>query len=141
MNTDSNNPPSNTEAWRRYDEFLITGAQSVAATPDPQPSAATPRADRLRANLVPLHVRLQSALARYPMEALADGLHLSQIWPLVTGRQRDKPRAFEVANALRALGWQRFRIYSDCTAPSGTFWFPAWVTQPDAKAALRCRKR
>ena len=141
MNIDHKSATSNTEEWRRYDEFLIAdviGSTAVAA-PEPHTSPTT-RADRLRAHLVPLHERLKAAIARFPAEALADGIHLTQIWPLVTGRQRDKPRAFEVADALRVLGWQRFRIYSDSTTPSGTYWFPPEVTQVAAKAALRSRK-
>ncbi len=110
------------------------------STEAPAALPETSRAAKALAYLTPLHERLRTALTKFPPEALAEGLHMSQIWPLVSGRQRSKPRAFEVADALRQLGWQRLRIYSDTTMPSGTWWFPAGVLSADAKTAMRRRK-
>lgn len=115
----------------------------LAAPPTDANSAVPPVGVKPRdlylASLTPLHLRLAAALTRLPAEALVAGLHMEQLWPLITGRQRAKPRAFEVADALRKLGWQRIRLYSDKTAASGTFWFPPEVDPQDAKAALRSR--
>lgn len=107
--------------------------------PQPTPLSVTPRRDNYLARLTPLPDRLRIALQKFPVEMTADGLHMSQIWPLVTGVQRSKPRAFEVASALRALGWSRVRFYSD-SGPSQTSWFPPEVDTAEAKAILKARK-
>ena len=120
-----------------WEQAMLHGYLANAA---PAAAPAATRADKARAYSVPLHERLKAALTKFPPEVLAEGLHMSQIWPLVSGRQRSKPRAFEVADALRQLGWQRLRLYSDSTMPSGTWWFPAGVLTGDAKAAMRRRK-
>ena len=126
------------DALRSYEATLLVDyghpAPALAAP------SGTPRLDRLRTQLTPLHERLRAALAKFPPDAIADGVHMDQLWPLCIGIQRQKPRAFEVANALRALGWTRVRIYSDGTQPSGTYWFPPEVTPQNAKAAAKGRK-
>ena len=127
---------------------LISEAQAFNASlifsndPQPQPdgATATPRRDKYLARLTPLHDRLRVALAKFPPELIADGLHLTeQIWPLVLGVQREKPRAFEIAAALRQLNWTRVRYYQD-SAPSMTLWFPPEISPEDAKAAMKARK-
>ncbi len=110
--------------------------------PDPTPPAplsATPRRDKYLARWKPLPDRLGEALAKFPLDLIADGLHMDQVWPLVLGRQREKPRAFEVAAALRTLGWQRVRYYQD-SAPSLTLWFPPETDPTAAKASMKARK-
>lgn len=64
---------------------------------------------------------------------------MDQVWPLVLGRQREKPRAFEVAAALRDLNWTRVRYYQD-SAPSKTLWFPPEISTETAKAAMKGKK-
>lgn len=123
---------------QRYLETLAYQTTTQDPAP-PAPQSATPRRDKYLARLTPLPERLRDALAKFPPELLADGLHMDQIWPLVLGRQREKPRAFEVAAALRALNWQRVRYYQD-SAPSMTLWFPPTVDPADAKAAMKARK-
>lgn len=124
---------------QRYFDSLAYTLTDPAPQPAPAPSA-TPRRDRYAARLIPLHERLRVALAKFPREMVADGLHLDQVWGLVLGRQREKPRAFEVANALRTLGFQRVRLYSDGTSPSQSLWFPPDIDPADAKAAMKARK-
>lgn len=91
-------------------------------TPNSQPSL-TPRGDRMRERLEPLKDRLAVQLAKISPDIQQDGLRLAQVWPLVIGRQRSRPTAYAVADALRELGWVRRRFYSDST-PSTTLWFP-----------------
>jgi hypothetical protein len=96
-------------------------------------------ADKHRAATTPLRDRLAAALARIPAEAKSEGLRMATIWPMTSGRQRSKPQASAVADALRSLGWIRRRFYSDGTQPSGSYWFPP-QTQPDgANAASKLR--
>ena len=131
MNTHNKTPSQS------YMEALVYPADPVA-NPAPATPSGTPRRDKYQARLVPLHERLRTALASFPADLIADGLHMDQVWPLALGRQKEKPRAFEVANALRQLGWQRVRYYRD-SAPSTTLWFPPEATQQAAKAAMKAR--
>ncbi len=124
------------------DELLLAryAEPTAPATPTKTSTVASTNSaarEAYLARLTPLHERLREALAKLPPDDLAQGMHLSTLWPMVRGVQRSKPRAYEVAAALRVLGWSRVRIYSDGTAPSGSFWFPPEVTQVEAKAAVR----
>jgi len=130
----------NKPALQSYLSSLAYPAPDATKQPLPAPLSATPRRDNYLARLTPLPDRLRIALAKFPLELLADGVPLSTIWPIVTGLQRSKPRAFEVAAALRVIGWTRVRFYSDGTAPSGSFWFPPQISEQDAKAILKARK-
>ena len=118
-----------------------TEALAYNSSPSPDATLAesqTPRRDRYLGRLRPLDVRLAEKLRDIPDEVKQNGMHMDDIWPLALGRQREKPRAFEVAAALRLLSWQRVRYYQD-SAPSTTLWFPPEVTQQDAKAAMKGR--
>lgn len=126
----------NKPAYLAYLTALAAPQPAPTDHPLPAPLSATPRRDNYLARLTPLPDRLRIALAKFPAEMTADGLHMSQIWPLVTGVQRSKPRAFEVAAALRAIGWTRVRFYSD-SSPSQTAWFPPEVSKEDAKQILK----
>lgn len=130
----------NKPAYLAYLTTLASAPPQQPDQPQPVPLSATPRRDNYLARLTPLPDRLRIALEKFPVEMLADGVHLSTIWPIVTGVQRSKPRAFEVAAALRVIGWTRVRFYSDGTAPSGSFWFPPQISEQDAKAILKARK-
>lgn len=129
----------NKPALQSYLSSLAYPAPDATKQPLPAPLSATPRRDNYLARLTPLPDRLRIALAKFPPELLADGVHLSTIWPIVTGLQRSKPRAFEVAAALRVIGWTRVRFYSD-SSPSQTAWFPPEVSKEDAKQILKARK-
>lgn len=120
-----------------YTASLANAHTVPNASPEP---SATPRRDQYLARLTPLPERLAKELAKFPPDMLADGLHMNQLWPMVLGVQRSKPRAFEVAEALRALKWQRVRYYRD-SAPSLTLWFPPTINPTDAKNALKARTR
>jgi hypothetical protein len=128
-----------TDHKTEFQTFLDGLDYDTQVTPSPPAQSATPRRDKYLARLTPLHERLHQALLRFSAELTADGLHMDQVWPLVLGRQREKPRAFEVAAALRALGWQRIRYYQD-SGPSTTLWFPPEVDSAEAKAAMKARK-
>lgn len=126
------------DTLRKYDALLAYEFHPATATSAAEPSPAS-RRDQYLARLTPLHERLAAALSKFPPNALANGLHMDQVWPLVIGRQAEKPRAFEVAEALRRLGWTRVRFYSD-SGPSQTAWFPPDVNHHDAKAILKGRR-
>ena len=126
----------NKPAYLAYLTTLASAPPQQPDQPQPVPLSATPRRDNYLARLTPLPDRLRIALAKFPPELLADGVHLSTIWPIVTGLQRSKPRAFEVAAALRVIGWTRVRFYSD-SGPSQTGWFPPEVSKEDAKQILK----
>jgi hypothetical protein len=127
------------EEIRRYVAELAAPYVAPDRPPFPLAGTATPRRDKYLARLTPLADRLAVALAKFPRDVIADGLHMDQLWPLVLGRQREKPRAFEVAAALREIGWTRVRFYSD-SGPSQTAWFPPAVSKEDAKQVLKARK-
>ena len=129
----------NKPAYLAYLTALASAPTQQHNQAQPAPLSATPRRDQYLARLTPLPDRLRIALAKFPPELTADGLHMSHIWPLVTGVQRSKPRAFEVAAALREIGWTRVRYYSD-SGPSQTAWFPPEVDTAEAKAILKARK-
>jgi hypothetical protein len=127
---------TNEPRYLTMDELINPPAATTTSAPAGPPS----RVDRYEARLTPLHIRLQAALEKIPADIRSKGLHMSTIWPLCSGVQRIKPPAWKVGEALRLLGWQRHRIYSDGTEPSGTYWFPPGMPMTSAKAALRQRK-
>jgi hypothetical protein len=129
----------NKPAYLAYLTALAASQPTPTDQPQPTPLSATPRRDNYLARLTPLSDRLRIALEKFPVAMTANGLHLSQIWPLVIGVQRSKARAWEVASALRKIGWTRVRFYSD-SGPSQTAWFPPEVDAAEAKAILKARK-
>ncbi len=119
--------------------YTASLAYPSSPTETPPEESHTPRRARYLARLRPLDVRLAEKLQDIPDEVKQNGMHMDELWPLALGRQKEKPRAFEVAAALRTLHWTRVRYYQD-SAPSSTLWFPPEVTTEDAKAKLKERK-
>jgi hypothetical protein len=122
----------------QYDNDLLAVYQTNPESEQPQQPAYL--RDRIAARMTPLEDRLRQKLTQFPAELAEQGLRMSQLWPLCSGVQRSKPRAFEVADALRALGWKRVRVYSDKTNPSSTLWLPPTSDLAEARQAFRRRK-
>lgn len=107
-----------------------------AETPAPAAPQIPPHAASYIAKTTPLVDRLRVQLAKIPPEAMQYGMEMKQLWGLCSGVQRSKPTAHAVGAALRALGWVRYRCYSD-SAPSSTWWMPPTVDLEQAKAKIR----
>jgi hypothetical protein len=113
-------------------------AHAYAEAPTPAPPQIPPHAASYIAKTTPLADRLRVQLAKIPPEAMQYGMEMKQLWGLCSGVQRSKPPAHAVGAALRALGWVRYRRYSD-SGPSSTWWMPPTVDFEQAKAMIRER--
>ena len=76
-----------------------------------------------RQRLTPLEERLAKLLATIPTEIKSQGLSLPAIQNLLAGKWRGKCHPGELGIALRKLGYQRRRNWSDGTQSFNAFWF------------------
>lgn len=73
--------------------------------------------------LTPLEERLAKLLATIPPEIKSQGLSLLAIRNLLAGKWRGKCHPGELGVALRKLGYQRQRNWSDGTQSFSALWF------------------
>ena len=76
-----------------------------------------------RERLTPLEERLAKLLANIPTEIKSQGLSLPAIRNLLAGKWRGRCHPGELGVALRKLGYQRRRKWSDGTQSFSAFWF------------------
>ena len=81
--------------------------------------------DEGTAQLAPLHTRLQKLLDEIPVSAQRKGLSLMDLQICLRGRKGRKPHVGELAEAMRRLGWQRRRQWSNESASFSAKWHPA----------------
>lgn len=84
--------------------------------PAPQENYTTP--------LTPLHTRLQKLLETIPLREQRQGLSLLNLQARLRGRKGGLPHIGELGAAMRFLGWQRHRRWSDHDAAFAAKWYP-----------------
>lgn len=78
-----------------------------------------------RERLTPLEDRLAKLLATIPAEIKSQGLSLPAIRNMLAGKWRGKCHPGELGIALRRLGYERRRNWSDGTQSFSALWFMA----------------
>ena len=81
--------------------------------------------DDASASLKPLHTRLQKLLATLPLSAQRQGLSLLDLQARLRGRKGGLPHIGELGAAMRRLGWQRRRAWSNEDTAFSSKWYPA----------------
>jgi hypothetical protein len=76
------------------------------------------------ASLAPLHTRLQKLLDTLPSSEQRQGLSLLDLQVRLRGRKGGLPHIGELGAAIRRLGWQRRRRWSDHDAAFAAKWYP-----------------
>ena len=76
------------------------------------------------ASLMPLHTRLQKLLETLPSSEQRQGLSLLDLQARLRGRKGGLPHIGELGAAIRRLGWQRRRRWSDHDAAFAAKWYP-----------------
>ena len=75
-------------------------------------------------SLAPLHTRLQRLLHTIPDSAQHQGLSLLDLQDRLRGRKGGLPHIGELGAAMRGLGWQRRRKWSDQKTAFSSRWYP-----------------
>lgn len=90
-----------------------------------QVSSISALQDKGTAQLAPLHTRLQKLLDTIPTNVQCRGLSLLDIQTRLRGRKGRAPHIGELGAAMRGLGWQRRRRWSNETTSFSAKWYPA----------------
>ena len=77
------------------------------------------------ASLTPLHKRLQRLLDTIPSSEQRKGLSLLDLQSRLRGRKGGLPHIGELGAAMRRLGWQRRRAWSNEKSAFSSKWYPA----------------
>ena len=77
------------------------------------------------ASLKPLHKRLQRLLDTIPSSEQRKGLSLLDLQSCLRGRKGGLPHIGELGAAMRRLGWQRRRAWSNEKSAFSSKWYPA----------------
>ena len=84
----------------------------------------TNAAEHQRASLGPLDARLRRVLGNIPQSTQREGLSLLELQACLRGRKGGMPHIGELGGAMRRLGWQRRRAWSDETTSFSSRWYP-----------------
>ena len=101
------------------------GIIDALATYSTGQNTAAARYEKCSSMLPPLHTRLQKLLDEIPVSAQRKGLSLMDLQICLRGRKGGKPHVGELAEAMRRLGWQRRRQWSNESASFSAKWHPA----------------
>ncbi len=104
----------------------IEHVQSISAAH--QAAAAESRAAEVqvwRERMTPLEARVSKLLSTIPEEVRDQGLSLTTLRSMLSGKWRGKCHPGELGQALRKLGYQRRRNWSKATSSFSALWFPA----------------
>ena len=71
-----------------------------------------------------LHTRLQKLLDSIPESKQREGVSLLDLQACLRGRKGGLPHIGELGAAMRRLGWQRRRAWSDADTAFSSRWFP-----------------
>lgn len=74
--------------------------------------------------IAPLHTRLQKLLDTIPDSVQRQGLSLLDLQACLRGRKGGLPHIGEMGAAMRKLGWQRHRAWSDENTAFSSRWHP-----------------
>ena len=101
---------ANVLAARLYDYVETTKVNDIDLHPDPP--------------LAPLPTRLQRLLETIPDCAQHQGLVILELQAQLRGRKGGLPHIGEMGAAMRKLGWQRRRKWSDENTAFSSRWYP-----------------
>ena len=104
------------------DKFAVDIATRVQEFVKAQPQANA--VEYQMAPLGPLHARLRRVLDHIPQSTQLEGLSLLDLQTRLRGRKGGLPHIGELGAAIRRLGWQRRRAWSDHDAAFAAKWFP-----------------
>ena len=76
------------------------------------------------APIAPLHTRLQKLLDQIPISTQQQGLSLLDLQARLRGRKGGLPHIGELGAAMRRLGWQRRRKWSEEDTAFSSKWYP-----------------
>ena len=88
-----------------------------------QQSASPARTDH-NPVLTPLRIRLEKLLDDIPTSDQRQGLSLLDLQARLRGRKGGLPHIGELGAAIRRLGWQRRRRWSNEDAAFASLWYP-----------------
>lgn len=77
-----------------------------------------------RERMTPLETRVSKLLSTIPAEIQHQGISLSSLRGMLAGKWRGKCHPGELGQALRKLGYQRRRNWSNATSSFSALWFP-----------------
>jgi|TARA_B110000211_G_scaffold85347_1_gene100200 hypothetical protein len=104
------------------DKFAVDIATRVQEFVKAQPQANA--VELQRAPLAPLDARLQRVLDQIPQSTQIEGLSLLELQARLRGRKGGLPHIGEMGAAMRKLGWQRRRKWSDEDTAFSSKWYP-----------------
>ena len=104
-----------------FAEGLIARLQQCALETPQAPSGQ----DDTSASLTPLYARLKRLLDTIPSTAQREGLSLLDLQYCLRGRKGGLPHIGELGAAMRRLGWQRRRAWSNEKTAFSSKWYPA----------------
>lgn len=105
------------ETTRAHCEQLRTATTKAASLADAKATAEWTE------RLTPLEDRLAKLLAAIPPEIKSQGLSLPAIRNMLAGKWRGKCHPGDLGIALRRLGYERRRNWSDGTQSFSALWF------------------
>lgn len=115
-------PISQQQVQFMNDKFAVDIATRVQEFVKAQPQANA--VEHQRAPLAPLDARLQRVLDQIPQSTQLEGLSLLDLQVRLRGRKGGLPHIGELGAAMRRLGWQRRRRWSDHDAAFAAKWYP-----------------
>ena len=104
------------------DKFAVDIATRVQEFVKAQPQANA--VEHQREHLGPLDARLRRVLDQIPQSTQLEGLSLLDLQVRLRGRKGGLPHIGELGAAIRRLGWQRRRRWSDHDAAFAAKWYP-----------------
>ena len=104
------------------DKFAVDIATRVREFVKVQPQ--TNAVEHQKAPLGPLNARLRRVLGQIPQSNQMEGLSLLDLQACLRGRKGGLPHIGELGAAMRRLGWQRRRAWSDETTSFSSKWYP-----------------
>ena len=103
----------------------IEDVQSVIAAREATAAAAKQvEVQTWRERMTPLENRVSKLLSEIPLELQNQGLALASLRVMLSGKWRGNCHPGELGQALRKLGYQRRRNWSNATASFSARWFP-----------------
>ena len=104
------------------DKFAVDIATRVQEFVKAQPQANA--VEHQRTPLGALDARLRKVLDRIPQSTQIEGLSLLDLQACLRGRKGGLPHIGELGAAIRRLGWQRRRAWSDENTAFASRWHP-----------------
>ena len=104
------------------DKFAVDIVTRVREFVKVQPQ--TNAVEQQRASLGSLDERLRRVLGHIPQNTQMEGLSIMNLQACLRGRKGGLPHIGELGAAMRRLGWQRRRAWSDETTSFSSKWYP-----------------